>query len=364
MSGEESNQETRLAHEILARDFTDRYLRRSGMTRVAYSVPYREKDPLCDYETTWWRAKPNRLSVPVGKAIMGPSHHMSGREIDELFVAPFAEKADAITRALPEYPVALINGHDIDLQAALSLLSASMGIARANPDLGFQRTLEETIGITHGVATRGMAPIAIGRPKLPGRIAFVRLQRLVVNPHLSFPINKQMIESGIPQEFRKRYNAQLRAETIEVAQGKTDHRKGYRTLWSMSPGGTPDFEGEGEHADKKLTKAIEPATIRLMQEMGCALLPVYTKFGRGKSETHIELGEIIPPDEVTESTLPTIMADIAEFRRRHGEANVFYQGEVSADAHLSGPRADAAGAAPSDARDGEPGAEADDGPRL
>lgn len=332
MNETERYAEARLAHEVLARDFTDRYLARSGMTRFAYSTPYDPDDPLCDYETTWWPAKPNRFTVPAGKAIMGPSHHMSGKQIDDLFVAPFVDKAADITRSLPDFPVALVNGHDVDLQAALSLLSASMGIARASAEGRFQKTLEDTIRLSHGVATRGMAPIVIGRPKLPGRLTFVRLQRLVVNPHLSFPINKQMIESGIPQDFRKRYNAKLRAETVAVAQAPSDHPKGYRTLWSMSPGGTPDLKGEGEHEGKLLTKAIEPATVRLMQEMGCGLLPVYTKFGRGKSETVIALGDIVPPDEVTDSTIPTMMADLAEFRRRHGEANVFYEEELASAA--------------------------------
>jgi hypothetical protein len=328
MSEANSPSQTQLAHEILAREFTDRYLRRSGFSKFAYSVPWDPSDPLCDYDATWWKAMPNRWSVPMGKLILGRSHHLSGKEIDRVFVAPFVERAAEIERALPNHPVALINGHDIDLQAALSLLSASMGIARASDRGGFQEILEQTISLAHGVATRGLAPIVIGRPKLPGRLTFLRLQQLVVNPHLSFPINKQMVESGIPQDFRKRYNAKLRAETIEVANGPADPATGFRTLWSMSPGGTPDFKGEGEHAEKLMTKAIEPATVRLLSEMGCGLLPVYTKFGRGRGETLVELGELIPPDAVTESTVPTLMADIAEFRRRHGETHVFYEEEL------------------------------------
>jgi hypothetical protein len=283
---------------------------------------------LCDYETTWWDAKPNRFSVPIGKLVLGKSHRMSSREIDQLFVAPFAERASGLTGVLPEYPVTLVNGHDIDLQAALSLLSASMGIARADEGGNFQRTLEETIAVAHGVATRGLAPIVIGRPKLPGRLTFLRLQQLVVNPHLSFPINKEMIASGIPQDFRRSYNARLRAEVIEVANAPTSHRGGFRTLWSMAPGGTPDFRGEGEHEEKLLTKGIEPATVKLMNEMGCGMLPVYTKFGKGRGETRIELGQLVPPDQVTDSTVPTMMADLAAFRRLHGEENVFYEGEL------------------------------------
>lgn len=330
MSNIELATQAQTAHEILARDFTDRYLRRSGFSRFAYSAPYDPNDPLCDYETTWWEAKPNRLSAPVGKAILGKSHYMSGREIDELFTASFAAKAGVLTRTLPDYPLALVNGHDIDLQAALSLLSASMGIARANTDGQYQKTLEEMIKVTHGVATRGLAPIVIGHPKLPGRLTFMRVQQLVVNPHLSFPINKQMIESGIPKDFRKRYNAKLRAETVAVAQAPTDHAKGFRTLWSISPGGTPDARGEGEHEGKLITKAIEPATIRLMDEMGCGLVVVYTKFGKGKSATIIELGDIVPPDEISDLTVPTMMADLAAFRRRHGEPNVYYEEELVA----------------------------------
>lgn len=329
MSNIEPVTQAQTAHEILAHDFTDRYLHRSGFSRFAYSAPYDPNDPLCDYEKTWWEAKPNRLSAPVGKAIMGKMHYMSGKDIDDLFVAPFTAKAGDLTRDLLDFPVALVNGHDIDLQAALSLLSASMGIARANTDGRYQETLENTIKMTHGVATRGLAPIVIGRPRLPGKLPFIRLQQLVVNPHLSFPINKQMIESGIPQGFRKAYNAKLRAETIEVAKARSNHAKGYWTLWSISPGGTPDIRGEGEREGTLITKAIETATIRLMNEMGCGLVVVYTKFGKGKGPTIIELGDIVPPNEITDLTVPTMMADLAEFRRRHGESNVFYEEELA-----------------------------------
>jgi hypothetical protein len=327
--GEGTSDETRLAHEILARDFSDRYLRRSGFDRIAYSAPYDPADPLCDYETTWWEARPNRFSIPVGKLILGKSHRISGREIDRVFVAPFAAEAARLTAALPEYPLMLVNGHDVDLQAALTLLSASIGIARADQGGRFQSTLEETIAIAHGVATRGMAPIVIGSQKLPGRLTFVRLQQLVVNPHLSFPINREMIESGIPQDFRKRYNAKLRAEVVEVARAPTNHRQGFRTLWSMAPGGTPDFKGEGAHADKLLTKCVEQATVRLIEEMGCGLLPVYTSLGKGRGPTTLELGEIVPADEVTDTTVASMMADLAAYRRRHGEENVFYEGELT-----------------------------------
>jgi hypothetical protein len=143
-----------------------------------------------------------------------------------------------------------------------------------------------------------------------------------------------MIESGIPQDFRKAYNAKLRAETVEVARARSNHAKGYWTLWSMSPGGTPDIRGEGEHEGKLLTKAIEAATIRLMSEMGCGLVVVYTKFGRRKGPTIVELGEIVPPNEITDSTVPTMMADLAAFRRRNGEPNVFYEEELAAGLRL------------------------------
>lgn len=327
MGSDQPASEAQLAHEILARDFSDRYLRRSGFSRFAYSVGFDPDDPLCDYETTWWRAKPNRFSLPIGKAVLGPSHRMSGKEIERLFVEPFAGRAPELLRALRDQPLALVNGHDVDLQAALSLLSATAGVARASEGR-FQRTLEEMIEISHGIATRGLGPIVIGRPKLPGRLTFLRLQQLVVNPHLSFPINREMIASGIPQDFRRRYNAKLRAEVVEVARTRSQHRDGYWTFWSMAPGGTPDFKGEGEHSDELLTKRIEPATIKLMNEMGCALMPVYTRFGKGSAETRIELGEVIPPSQVTDATVPGLMAELAEFRRRHGEQNVYYEGEL------------------------------------
>ena len=322
-------QQAQVAHEILIRGFTDRYLKRSGMSRIAYSIPYDPDDPLCDYQTTWWEAKPNRLSTRIGKAIAGQAHQMTGREIDDSFVAAFAAKAGDLAKVHPDFPLALINGHHLDIQAALAIFAASMGTARANPDGKYQQTFEEMTRISHGIATRGFAPIVIGRPKLPFKIPFVRFQQLVVNPHLSFPINKLMIESGIPEEFRKRYNAKLRAEVIEAANAATDHPQGFRSIWALSPGGTPDFPGENEHQGKLLTKSIEPATLKLVREMGCGLLVVYTKFGLKKGPTLVELGNVVPPNEVSDSTIPTMMADLAAYRRRNGEPNVYYEGELA-----------------------------------
>ncbi len=322
--------QNQLVHEILAQDFTDRYLARTGFDKLAFSAPFDENDPLSDYEKTWWDAQPNRWSEPIGKRILGKMHRMSGEDIDEKFVAPFVGMAPNIDASLRDFPVMLINDHSPDLQAALSLHSATIGLAHAKEDGKYQKNLEAMIRRSHGIATRGLAPIVIGKPSFPAKLPFIRLQQLVVNPHLSFPINQQMIESGIPESFRKEYNAKLRSDSVDVAQNVTDENGGY-TLWSLSPGGTPNFPGEGEHEGKTLTKKVEDATIRLIGDMGCGLLPVYTSFG-GKSEreTVIRLGDIIPPNEVTQSTVPTIMRDIAQFRRNRGEPDVFYEGELAA----------------------------------
>lgn len=328
LSSTETLAQAKLAHELLTSEFTDRYLQRSGIDKIAYSVPWDPKDPLCDYSRTWWPAKPNRFTVPVGKLVLGQSHRLGRKEIDECFVAPFAARAEGIEAALREYPVALINGHDVDLQAALSLLSGCMGLAEARSSGRYQQVLEQLVSCSHGVATRGTAPIAVGHPRLPGRLTFVRLQQLIVNPHLSIPVTPQMAQSGIPREFRKRYNAQLRAETIACAQTPPDPATGRHTFWSMAPGGAPDFEGEGEHEGKLITRSVGFATAKLLREMGCAVLPVYTRLGRGRSATLVELGELLPPEAVSSGSLGSMMADLAAFRRRHGEPNVYYEGEL------------------------------------
>lgn len=318
-------------HEILTKDFTDRYIRRQGLGAVAYSAPYDSSDPICDYEKTWWAANPNRLSIPVGRTILKTIHKMNGQDMDD-FAGAFSERAGEITQSLAEFPLMYVNGHNPDLQAALSLFSANVGVAQASGAGNFQREFEDMTRISHGVATRGIVPIVIGRPRLPWpKIPFIRLEQLVVNPHHSFPINKQMIESGITPDFRKAYNARLRQESIDVARGGvTNHPRRYHTQWSMAPNGTPDFEGEGEHEGKTITKKVEPATIRLILEMGCGLLNVRTSFGRGKRPTVVELADVILPNEVTPSTIPTMMADLADFRRQNGEPDVYYEEELAA----------------------------------
>src|SRR4051812_21927622 len=113
----------REAHEILTTNFTDRYIERNHLGPVAHSVAYDPDNPLCDYEKTWWEARPNKWSERVGTTVASKLNRLSTHEFGELFIEPLIDRADTITGVLHEFPVAFINGHSLDLQAALPLVS-------------------------------------------------------------------------------------------------------------------------------------------------------------------------------------------------------------------------------------------------
>ena len=317
-------------HGILAEQFTDVYIKRQHLGLLAFSAPYQPgTDPFCDYDKTWWEAKPTKWSPHVGPPIVSAINRMLPRTFKSLFVDPLTAMAPDITDSLHEYPVAFINGHTLDLQAALPLVAGSIGIARAGSEEDYQKNLEDMIKISHAIANRGFAPIRIRRPWLPASFAFLDLGRLVVNPHLSFPRNKRMAESDIPESFLHDYNTKLKDECIEIAGAPTEHPLGFKTLWSLAPGGTPDVKIKDDgHVKEIIIKRVEPATIHLIERMGCALLPVNMSFRKynEKSRTVAEFGSIIPPDEVTDSTIHELMEKQAEYRRDHGEP-VLYEEE-------------------------------------
>lgn len=327
-----TQQEQRETHQIFLDGFISRYLERSGILgKVAFGAEYDPSSTISDYNRTWWEAKPGRFSIPVGNFVLGQMHKMSGREIKTEFASKFYEKAGAINSQLADSPVAIINGHSPDLQAALGLFSANIGLAeRDKEDFGtpFNHGFYRRTEAGHGIATRATAPIVIGSPRMP-IVEFVRLQRLVVNPHLSFPRTKQIEEAGIDPDFIKKYNSKLRREIIEIANNGHANfplHGALRTLWSLAPNAQPDLKPEG--TDKQITARVGEATQKMVEDMGCALLPVYTSFGKGERPNAFELGAITKPEDVTSSTLGGMMADLAEFRRKNGEPNVYYAGEL------------------------------------
>ncbi|MEO6761789.1 MAG: hypothetical protein ABI220_05500 [Candidatus Saccharimonadales bacterium] len=317
----------RAVHEVLTTNFTDRYIQRSHLGPFAHSVGYDSDNPLCDYEKTWWEALPNKWSESVSTRIVSKMNRLSLREFGNLFVEPLAERAETIKGALHDFPVAFINGHSLDLQAALPLVAASIGIAHSIEKGDYRQNLEDMIRLSHGVATRALAPIILGRERFTPRLPFMRIAQLAVNAHLSFPVNKQMNQSSIPKKFTHDYNVRLKENCVGIAKSETTHPLGFKTLWALSPGGTPDTKVEESSGGEIFTKRIEPATVDFIARLGCGLLPVYTSFGKCKSPTAVEFGDIIPPNLVNVGTLSGIMTDLAAFRRKHGEGNVYYEGE-------------------------------------
>lgn len=310
-------------HDILVGDFTDRYLDDSGMGKIAYSLPYDQSDPLCDYDKTWWQAKPNHaLGAQAASFILGKMHRLSAQEIRQDCIQQFAYSALRISHHLREAPIMLINGHKPDLQAALASFACINALADNDWGL-FGHNFKRLAEINHVIGTRGFAPVMIGRPNGPHK-SLVSVAQWVMNPHLSFPNNQRMRDSALPREFRSAYNDHFADDCLEAIQAPVSHPKHYHTLWSTPPGGTKDVSGYDIGGNEiQVTAKVEKGTRELVSKMGCGLLPVYTHFGYGKERTVMSVGQYIPPADVKDDTLPNLMADMAEFRRYYGE-NTYY----------------------------------------
>ena len=321
-------------HNLLATEFSARYIARLGSAfgKVAYPTQYDPSNPVCDYDRTSWPAAPNLSSEFMGRFVLGMMHKLKSKEIDSQIVAPFNDRTNGtrfITNGLREHPVMLINGHDMDLQAAISIFGANIAIAREGTQGSYHKRLHDMMA-SHGIATRGIGPIMLGHPGRGPKLPFVRLAQLIVHPHLTFPRTEQVMNSGIPEEFVDDYDNRVKLDSLAAVEQPSTHPNGLKTFWAMAPGAAPDFDGQDEHEGKRITRKVGNGTVKLVQDMGVALIPIYTTFGRGKRETKLEVGTLIPPDEVTKQTLDNTMADLAEFRRKNGEPAVYYIKELAA----------------------------------
>lgn len=319
-----------VVHEILVHDFSNRYLERTGFAKVAYSAPYDPDDSLSDYDRTWWPARPRHWSVAVAELALPKLVGIKQGELKPLFLEPFARRAAELTAAVTETPVMVVAAHKPDLAVGGGVYGYAKAVADHGDYASRNRRRRDMFANSHVIATRGLAPVALGRPWLPGRPTLVGVAQHGLNLHTTFPINDQMRASGLSEAFRKDYNHRARHAVIDIARSPSTHPAGYFPLVGMAPNGTPDIPGRDEHAGKMLMKRIEPATSHWAQAMGCAILPLYVMLSKKHGTPVTELGTLVPADEVTEQTLPTLSVNMAEFRRTHGETHVWAEEELMA----------------------------------
>jgi len=325
-------------HNILASQFTDRYINRFHASAVLYGSRYDPASELSNYHRTWWSAEPRAYSEQVGNLVLSGLFGKSPNTMERLFYQPARQLSGQVARRLQERPVMAISGHSPDLVAVFPLFGLAKALADDQP--GERRPyLHDMFRLSHVVATRGFVPMKIGRrglqPITPDSWTLLRAARLVLNPHFTFPRTRLMRESGIPEEFIADYNARARRDCLETVQQPITHPAGFHQLWAMAPGAGPDLKGDNVPASWKdhltempnlqVTQAVGHGTIELVKAMGCNLLPVMTSFA---DRPILQFGEMVPADQITDSTLPSIMADLAVFRRTHGEPHIFYQEET------------------------------------
>jgi hypothetical protein len=319
-------------HEKLT-GFTDRYREEAGISNMSHSALYDDRNPLCDYGLTWYPAEPRRRGLLVGYAILGKANHVKFRDIHNVFIGGFADGSDEMDAALRQYPVTNLSGHQPNLLAALSGLSRSVALARRPGN-----NLKDMFKGSHIIAARSIAPLILGRSPEGWNKPLVELAQMAMNPHFVFAINKAMIEAGFPREFTDDYNDRSQADSIAARNAEVPEDGGYHSRWDMAAGGDQDVykkrdkDGIWVPVDKKdrdedgvvaVMHRVIPASSKFIIDMECGVQGVYTSVVRGQKPV-MELGPIIPPNEVTMDTAPDIARKQAKFRRDHGEKNVRY----------------------------------------
>lgn len=327
--------ETRQAHELLA-SFAQRYVSRVKFGPVssqlfAEVVEYDPADPLCDYERTAWPAEPLPTSERTARRVLRPLHGMTNRGINNTTIRPFEEKAEEIEQTLRQVPLMVVSDHNPELIVAQADLGLSSALARHNAtdEEDYARRLEAMFNISHLVATRGFAPIKFGWPFSDNKLSLVRAGQLIGSPHFSFPHNDKMKEAAkdgrISLDFIRSYNERFKQDCVTAARAETGHPDGYESVWYMEPSATNEKKIKDEYGKiiKRVIAPVSEGTVKLTRALGCAVLPVYTAFPYVGRKV-MEAGDIIMPDQFTDSTLAKIMSDQAKFRRKHGGGPVYY----------------------------------------
>lgn len=322
-------EQQRTLHNDLVQGFTTRYIEDMRASKFARPVAFDPSNPVCDYNRTVWEVQhyPFPIYRIIGEKIIQKDHSMSSSEIDKTCALPFTEKTDQITDALRKYPVLLVNDHSPDTQSALSIVAAQKGIARGQNG-NFLKNYLDIIRISHVIGIRALHEIEIPLHVFGKVVPFAKIETAITTANFSIPLNKKTENSNLDKRLVRIYNKKFVQDTLRAAENTTSHPQNYYPLFASSIGGDKNYKGTDEHQGLLITHPVVNPTVRLLKAMKCALLPVYTSFGRGKRETYFELGDIVPPDEVTDETPHQMMADIAEFRRAHGEPNVYYAGEL------------------------------------
>jgi hypothetical protein len=314
------------AHAVVVEDYTARYLH-EGRVKPAYALPYDPQNPLCDYERASWAAKPNwKLGLPAAKVILGKMHGLDQRQINGI-IGTFQRRAPAITASQREFPLMNVNGHNPNMQTAFSNIVQNIAMARLSRGW-FGSNLDELSGLSHVIGTRAFAALVVGYEGTPVSLPLVSVSQTLMTPHLSIPDNQKMRAGRLPRSFKSAYNDIFVDEVMDVIEkGTAESPNGLYSSWHVAPNATPDVDGHSiSGREIKVTAKVGEGTTRLVQAMGVGIQPVLTSFGFKKRPTFVELGDIIPPDEVNDQTLPNIMADLALYRRMHGEA-VYYAEE-------------------------------------
>jgi hypothetical protein len=322
-------------HDILIEDFTRRYLKKAHATAIAYPATFNQASELSDYSRTSWEADPNRLVNPAAYVALSALIGKSPRTVKSRIFSEVDARVDDIGTELKRRSLMFITGHTPDIFAALPLRQATRKVAEGLPG-NPRENLYSRIHNTRVVATRGFVPTRLRLPHKPGNeMTLVRAAQLVFALHFTFPRTKTMLESGIPLEFIEKYNDRARADMVK-ARWENPYFDGLQQLWGMAPSAGPDIKGEklAERfpdlpKDAKVVQKVTPGTAKLIQSLGVSIMPVYSKFGKGASNTFVTLGEIIPPELVTLDSLHMYMRRMCVFRQVHGEKNVHYEPDIN-----------------------------------
>lgn len=314
-------------HRLLTENCTQRYLGRLRPLHIFTTVEkFRQGSPASDYATTSWEALPNLALGAFATYAVCAYLRTRRKTLNGAFSHAFEEQLNEelpLTDALMDYPVAIIGGHEIDFQGLPIINGLAHAIARRQPE-SYRRARHDIANATHVAMHRAFLPMRVGHdwsPYNPESLTMLSLLRAVANPIFTLP-PKSAREAGIEQDFIDAYNFEATKDCLSTVKKGTQHPAGYEQAWIMLPSGSPDEKVSDHRKVKKVAKRVNRGTKRLVRNMKVGVLPVYTSLRKGSIV--VEAGQIIPPNEVTDSTIPEIMSELAWFRRQHGEEGVYY----------------------------------------
>lgn len=320
-------------HGRILEGWTNRYInsRLGPLKHCAFAEPYHADHsdwPVSDYTKTMFEADPNILLANIGTVAVCASLRVNPITFTEAFDKAFQGNiTDDLIDVMREQQVGIIVGHEVDNQAQLVMHSMSKAIAHRQGGY-YPKRRREFAKKSHVMIARGFMPITLGWPRVPihpRRLTYLGLARANANPHFTLSDTEDLAKAGIPPAFTNDYKKLVVAETLQTVRDGSEDLGGFKPVWFIEPGAHPDSKADEHPEGLIFTHEANEKTEKLAKDMGWVLVAVLTS-GLKNGKPEVEVRIVSTPEEAKKLDRPmgNIQLMQAEYRREHGEPNVFH----------------------------------------